>query len=184
MDRTLKVYTNTDHLFAEFTFYYDQPRQVSAHYTLYRRLYNDDEEDESKSVYPLDDRDIYADYREFTSIEEVKNFDMALVKKYAGHDMTDPAGSYRYVYPSEPVLLRYVAANHVKVIGIIDVRFSFIENTKDLKFYSAEHPRFDFELSSGSLETNISCIAKIPVYWDREPYQINQHDLKRLEAWY
>ena len=46
MDRTLKVYTKTDHLFAEFTFHYDQNRQVNAHYTLYRRLYNDDEEDE------------------------------------------------------------------------------------------------------------------------------------------
>jgi len=184
MDRTLKVYTKTDHLFAEFTFHYDQHRQVNAHYTLYRRLYNDDEEDESKSVYPMDDRDIYVDYREFRSIDEIKAFDKELVKKNARHDMTDPAESYRYEYPADPVLLRYVAANHVKIFGIIDVRFSFIENTKELKFYSAEEPRFDFDLSGNSLETNISCIAKIPIYWNREPYEINPHDLKRLPPWY
>lgn len=184
MDRALKVYTQTNHLFAEFTFYYDQPRQVNAHYTLYRRLYNDDEEDEGKSVYASDDRDIYIDYREFSSIDEAKAHDIDLVKKYAGRDMTGPADTYRYVYPADPVLLRYVAANHVRIFGLIDVRFNFIENTKELKFYSAEEPRFDFDISTDSLETNLSCIAKIPVYWNRELYEINPHDLKRLPEWY
>lgn len=184
MDRTLKVFSKTGHLFAEFIFNYDTHRQVNCHYTLYRRLYNDDEEDESKSVYPSDDRDIYVDYREFKSIDEVKSFDAALVKKYAGNDRATPAESYSYVYPADPVLLRYVAANHARIFGLIDVRFSFINNTKELKFYSAEEPRFDFDISATSLETNLSCIAKIPVYWNREPYEINPHDLKRLPEWY
>jgi hypothetical protein len=184
MNRTLKVYTKTDHLFAEFTFYYDQPRQVNAHYTLYRRLYNDDEEDEGKSVYPSDDRDIYVDYREFRSIDEAKAHDKDLVKKEVGRDMTDPQDSYRYVYPTDPVLVRYVAANDARIFGLIDVRFSFINNTKELKFYSAEEPRFDFDISANSLETNLSCIAKIPVYWNREPYEISPYDLKRLPEWY
>ena len=59
MDRTLKVYTKTDHLFAEFVFHYDHAHQATARYTQYRRLYNDDEEDENKSVFPLPDRDLY-----------------------------------------------------------------------------------------------------------------------------
>lgn len=184
MDRILKVYTKTDHLFAEFTFSYDSPRQVSAHYTLYRRLYSDDEEDESKSVYPLDNRDIYVNYREFSSIDEIKNYDKGVVRENLGRDMTDPAESYRYVYPPDPVLIRYVAANHLGTIGMIDFLFSFIENTKDMRYRSAEHPRFDFDLQAGSLDSNISCIAKIPIYRYGEIYEISPYDLKRLEPWY
>src|ERR1700749_1106965 len=107
MDRTLKVLTKTGHLFAEFTFNYDYPRQATAHYILYRRLYNDDEEDESKSVYPLIEMDVHLQYRQFTSIDEIKSYDIGIVKEYAGRDMTDPHEPYKYVYPPEPVLLRY-----------------------------------------------------------------------------
>jgi hypothetical protein len=184
MDRTLKVFTKTDHLFAEFIFNYDRPRQATAHWIQYRRIYNDDEEDESKSVYPLMDRDIYLDFRQFGSIDQAKAHDIEVVKNELGRDMTDPAGSYRYFYPPDPVLLRYVAANHIATIGLIDVRFSFIENTKEMKFLSAANPRFDYELSTNSLETNLSCISKIPMYRDGEIYEINPYDLTRLEPWY
>ena len=180
MDRTLKVYTKTDHLFAEFTFYYDHPQQVTARYIRYHRLYDDDEEDEGKSVFPGGETDAYLQYREFTSIEQIKAHDMEVVKKQMGRDMTDPATSYRYVYDPQPVLLRYVATNHIGCIGMIDVRFSFIENTKEVKFLSATHPRFDTEMSSNSMETNVSCITRMDVFTDRDIVRINSHDLKRL----
>jgi hypothetical protein len=185
MDRTLKVYTKTDHLFAEFTFNYDHARQATAHYTQYRRLYNDDEEDENKSVYAAGDREVYIQFRQFGSIDEIKANDEELVKKELGRDMPDPSGTYKYVYDPQPVLLRYVAANHRGCIGMINVLFSFIDNTKEVKFLSAANPRFDVDISSNSLETNISCILRIPVYHDRgEPGEISSRDLKRLEPWY
>lgn len=184
MDRSLKVYTSTGHLFAEFTFNYDHKNQASGKYTLYRRLYDDNEEDENKSVYPLFDMDLYLNYRKFDSIEHIKKHDIEVVQKSVGRDMTDPKG-YTYVYSPDNVLLRYVAANHLGCIGMIDIRFSFINNTKEVKFMSAANPRFDFELSSNSLETNLDCIAQIPMYnkWG-EPGEISTHDLTRLEAWY
>jgi len=185
MDRTLKVYTKTDHLFAEFTFNYDHAQQATAHYIQYRRLYNDDEEDENKSVYPAGETYVYLQYREFGSIEEIKAYDVELVKKELGRDMTDPAGSYKYVYDPQPVLLRYVAENHLGCIAMINVLFSFIGNTKEVKFLSATNPRYDLDISANSLETNISCILRIPVYRDREePGQLSSYDLKRLEPWY
>jgi hypothetical protein len=88
MDRTLKVYTKTDHLFAEFTFNYDQRQQATVHYIQYRRLYNDDEEDEGKSVYPLMETDRYLHYIQFDSIDKIKAFDVDVVKEELGRDGT------------------------------------------------------------------------------------------------
>jgi hypothetical protein len=184
MERILKVYAGTGHLFAEITFNYEYPRQAKAFCQEYRRLYNDDEEDESKSVFPGYGQDLYLQYREFKSIEEIKAHDKELVKKELGRDMKDPA-SYKYVYDEQPVLLRYVVANHIGCIGMVNILFSFINNTKEVKFLSADKPRYDFDISSNSLETNIACIMRIPVYKDREePREISPYDLTRLEPWY
>ncbi|MDB4919484.1 hypothetical protein [Mucilaginibacter sp.] len=183
MDRTLKIYTKTEHLFAEFTFHYDHPGRASGHYTQYRRLYNDDEEDESKSVFPLMQMDLYPQFRQFESIDQIKAHDVELAKNELGRDMTDPRG-YTYVYDPTPVLLRYVVENHRGCIGMINVLFSFIDNTKEVKFLSATNPRYDFDISSNSLETNVSCIVRIPWYTDRDVREISSHDLKRLEPWY
>ena len=184
MDRTLKIYTKTDHLFAEFIFSYDHAQQATARYIQYRRLYNDDEEDENKSVFPLTEMDIYIPFIQFESIDQVKAWDTELVKKQIGQDMTDAPGTYKYVYDPTPVLLRYIAANHIGFIGMVNVLFSFIDNTKEVKFLSGTNPRFDIDLSSNSLETNISCILRIPVYTARDVDQISSYDLKRLEPWY
>jgi hypothetical protein len=183
MDRTLKVFAKTQHLFAEFVFHYDHIRQATGHYTQYRRLYNDDEEDEGKSVYPINEMDLYLNFKQFDSIEQIKAHDIDLVKKELGRDMTNP-NDYTYVYDPVPVLLRYVVANHLGTIGMINVLFSFINNTKEVKFLSATHPRFDIDISSNSLETNLSCILRIPVYTDREVREISSYDMKRLEPWY
>jgi hypothetical protein len=184
MDRTLKVYTKTDHLFAEITFNYDRERQAGAHYILYRRLYNDDEEDESKSVYASDERDLYVTFRQFDSIDQIKAHDIDLVRKEFGRDMPDPASTYKYVYESTPVYLRYIAGSDRHFVGVINIIFSFIDNTKEVKFLSGTGPRFDQELSSNSLETNISCILRIPVYTERDMGQIYSSDVKKLPPWY
>jgi hypothetical protein len=184
MDRILKIFTKTQHLFAEFTFNYDHPRQASCHYTEYRRLYRDDEEDESKSVYPIDDRDLHMSYKAFASINEIKAHDMALVNKELGREMKDPPSSYSYTYDSVPVLYRYVVENNRGCMGMVNILFSFIDNTKEVKFLSANNPRFDVDISSNSLETNVDCIVRIPLYVDRDVREISSHDLKRLEAWY
>jgi hypothetical protein len=98
--------------------------------------------------------------------------------------MKDPASSYKYVYDPTPVLLRYVVENHLGCIGMINALFSFIENTKEVKFLSATNPRFDVDISSNSLETNLSCILRIPVYTDRDEREISPYDLKKLPPWY
>ncbi len=183
MDRTLKIYTKTEHLFAEFDFHYDHANQAKARYTMYRRLYNDDEEDDNKSVYPAYEADLYAQFRQFSSIDEIKAHDVDFVKKELRGDMNDPRG-YTFVYDSSPVLLRYVAENHQGCIGMVEIRFSFIDNTKEVKFLSATHPRFDVDISSNSLESNIDCILRIPVYTDRDIRQLYSYDLKKLGAWY
>lgn len=184
MDRTLKVYAKTGHLFAEFTFNYDYGQQATAQYIQYRRLYRDDEEDESKSVYPLDNRDLHLPFRRFDSIEQAKQHDKELVKKELGRDMTGDPNSYSYTYDAQPILLRYVVENHRGCIGMVNILYSFIDNTKEVKFLSATHPRFDFDISSNSLETNIECILRIPVYTDRDMREMSPHDLKRLPPWY
>jgi len=184
MDRTLKVYTKTDHLFAEFVFTYDHARQAGGRYTQYRRLYNDDEEDDNKSVFPLMETNLYLTFIQFDSIDKIKAYDIDIVKKELGRDMTDPAASYKYVYDPQPVLLRYIAANHRETVGMINILFSFIDNTKEVKFLSGTNPRYDYDLTADSLETNISCILRIPVYTDRDIREISSHDLKRLPPWY
>lgn len=185
MDRTLKVYAKTGHLFAEFTFNYEHPQQATCHYVEYRRLYRDDEEDESKSVYPGMEMDLHLQFRQFKSIEEIKTHDMELVKKELGREMKDQPNTYNYVYEATPILLRYVVANHIGCIGMVNILFNFIDNTKEVKFLSATNPRFDFDMSSNSLETNIACISKIPVYQERGDIgEISPYDLKRLPPWY
>lgn len=184
MDRTLKVFSPTQHLFAEITFHYDLPRQATAHCTQYQPLSPTDEDDDSKSVYPLFDTDWHLQFRQFETIDQIKAHDQELVQQKLGHDMTDPK-SYSYAYDPTPVLLRYVAQNHRGCEGMVNVLFSFADNTKEVRFLSGAHPRFDFELSSNSLETNLDCILRIPVYRLRqEPGQLSPHDLQRLEPWY
>jgi hypothetical protein len=185
MDRILKVYSKTQHLFAEFIFSYDNHREASVHYIEYRRLYNDDEEDENKSVYRGMEWDQRLNYAEFKSIDEIKAHDKEVVKKEMGREMKDAPDTYSYVYEEQPVLQRYVYEDHRGCHGMINIMYSFIGNTKELRFLSAKEPRFDFEISSDSLETNLSCIKRILLFneWG-EQYEISPYDLKKLPTWY
>ena len=183
MDRSLKVYSKSGHLFAEFEFSYNYNNQATTHYTQYRRLYDEDEEDENKSVYPLFDTDRYLQFRKFDTLDQIKQHDRQVVKNELGRDMKDE--EYTYDYGNDPILLRYVSENHRGCTGIVDIRFNFNDNLKQLKFYSAQNPRFDVDLESNSLETNMEAMARIPIYRDREePGQLSLYDLKRLPAWY
>ena len=184
MDRTLKVFSKTQHLFAELTFNYDQRRQATAHCIEYRRLYTDEEEDESKSVYPSMETDIHLSFIQFDSIDKIKEHDVQLVKKQLGREMKDDIKDYTFTYDADPILLRYLVENHRGCIGMVNVLYSFINNTKELKFLSATNPRFDVDISSNSLETNLDCMLRVPVYTDREVGEISPYDIKRLPPWY
>lgn len=184
MDRTLNVYAKTGHLFAEFQFHYDQPQQATGHYTEYRRLYTDEEEDEFKTVIPLVKMDVYLTFRQFGSIDEIKAHDREVIRREMGHSMEGRPDEYVYTYDSEPVLQRYVAANPLGCIGIVNVRYSFAGNTKEVEFISGTNPRYDATLSADSLETNISCILRLPIHLNEEITGISSHDLTRLLPMY
>jgi hypothetical protein len=184
MDRILKVFAPTGHLFALFVFNYDRPNSATGKYTTYRRIYNDDEEDEHKAVYPMMEMDFYPGFKQFSSINEIQANDRRLVLKEVGRDMDKP-DLYKYVYGEEPILYRYVTDSEHYNIGMINIYSSFINNTKELRYYSAKESRFDFEISSNSLETNIDCILRIPFFaHDGEVVSLNYHDLRRVPTGY
>jgi hypothetical protein len=159
MDRILRIYTKTDHLFAEFIFSYDGSQQLYINYTGYRQLYADDEpESEGKAVYPMDYMDYHESYREFASIEEIKVWDKAHIKTRFREDLS----SYKFVYEPETILYRYVCTTHRNVPGIINIRANFIENKKELELISGIRPYDDCVLSSDSLTGNFNLIELIP----------------------
>jgi hypothetical protein len=186
MDRTLKVFKPSGHLLVEVSFNYDHPKQCKAHHQEYRQLYDDnDPDDESKSVYPSMDMEHYVTYREFKSIAEIKAYDKDFVKNEIGRYLSGvDLNKCRFEYDASPVLYRYILANHQGFMAMINVMFSFIDNTKEIKLLSGYHPRFDMDVSTNSLETNVGAIVKIPLYVDRDEREISSHDLRRLPAWY
>lgn len=184
MDRTLTVFKPSGHKLLEVTFYYDHPGQCKAHHQEYRQLYDDnDPNDENKSVYPSMDMEHYVNYRAFRSIDEIKAFDKEFVKKELERYVGDTS-KCKFEYDPSPVLYRYVLENHRGFMAMINVKFSFIDNTKEIKLLSGFHPRFDMDVSTNSLEPNVAAIVKIPLYVDRDEREISSYDLRRLEAWY
>jgi hypothetical protein len=173
MDRTLRVYAATGHLFAEITIDYEHAQNVSARCTVYQPA---EGPEDLKTVVPLIMFPLELPYREFASIEEMQAGDVQTVKEQLAAHMTDEPGNYTYAYDDQPVLVRYVAGD----TGIVDIRFSFAGNTKHLKFISAINPRHDCELSSLSLETNISLISRIPVYDGEGGQKFDTSTLRRL----
>ena len=111
-----------------------------------------------------------------------ENTKKEVVKKEMGHDMSNPK-DYTYVYDPEPVQIRYLVENHRGCIGMVNAVFCFINNTKEVKFLSATNTRYDVDITSDSLETNLECMLRIPLYRDREePGQISPYDIKRLSS--
>ena len=138
MDRTLKIFKASGHKLAEFVFNYDTARQATARRTEYRQLFDDDDpDDESKSVYESGSYESYLNYQQFDSIEKIKAFDREYAKKELRDSMSGCLDGYQFVYEPEPVLLRYVLSYPRSVVGMVNVRFSFINNTKEVAFLSA-----------------------------------------------
>jgi len=181
MDRTLTVFKPSGHKLAEIVFAYDKPQQASAYVTEFRQLYDDnDPDDESKSVYESGTREHYLNYRQFDSIDQIRAFDREFVRKELGRDLTSPLESHRFEYGEEPIMQRYVAANHFGVIGMANVRYSFSANLKEVSFLSGRSPKFDTEISANSLETNLSCLLRITEY---DTPIIHPSDLNKLPLW-
>ncbi len=171
MDRILRIYTKTDHLFAEFIISYDQRRQAYVNYTGYRQLYSDDEpESESKSVYVIDYMDYNIPYRDFRSIEEIKAEDLRMVKERIREDLSH----HKFVYEPNEVLYRYTLTTHRDFPGIVNIRANFLENKKELELISGISERMDEKIESNSLEGNFSLIERI--YDERARYS----DIKRI----
>ncbi|MBF9221444.1 hypothetical protein [Hymenobacter ruricola] len=184
MDRTVKIFKPSGHKLAEITFSYDRGQQAQARITEFGQLYDDDDpDDESKSVYELLSRESYVKYQQFDSIDKIKAFDREYARRELRTSLDKPIDQYTFVYDADPVLLRYVLSRHHQgeVIGMVNVRFSFINNTKELAFLSGQHPRFDTELSANSLETNYSCMERMMLYEDSI---VSACDVTRLDPWY
>jgi hypothetical protein len=181
MDRLLTIIKPSGHKLAEINFTYENGRSAKASVREFRQLYDDnDPADESKSVYDAGEREYYVDYREYDSIEKIRAADVDFVQKELGRDLKDPIGSYQFIYDDQPVLQRYVIANNRQVIGMVNVRYCFIDNTKEIEFLSAESPKYDTTVSSSSLQTNLSCMVALTKYGETF---INPHDIKKLPLW-
>jgi hypothetical protein len=183
MDRTLTVFKPSGHKLAELTFLYDEPRQCIVRLAEFNQLYDDnDPADEDKSVFELMAREQYVPFQQFDSLDQARAADRELVRRELGRDLSAPLDAYRFVYAPEPILQRYVAANHVGVIGMAHVRYSFIDNLKEVAFLSARSPKYDQELTATSLQTNLSLLTALADYEHDRPL-ISASDLTRLPLW-
>jgi hypothetical protein len=149
-------------------------------------LYDDnDPDDENKSVYPSMDMEHYVTYKEFKSVDEIKAYDKDFMKREIGRYLNNiDLNKCRFEYATDPVLYRYIMANHQGFMAMINVLFSFVNNTKEIKLLSGYNPRFDVDVSTNSLESNVAAIVKMPLFMDRDQREISAYDLKRLEPWY
>jgi hypothetical protein len=188
MDRVLKVYCNAGYTFADVEFSYDKRNRALGKYTTYRVLYiSEDEETKEQTIHTREDesRDMYINFRKFSSIQEMKAHDVDIIKQNLGRDMTDPAG-YTFIYEAEPVQRRYfIGMDHThEKIGVANISFDIEKNIKELRFLSAKGFKWDFETTSDCLETNMDLISKI-MFWDRWGQQVDLqgYDLHKVDTW-
>lgn len=183
MERTCTIFKPSGHKLATMTFNYDWYHRATVSVAEFRQLYADDDpDDESKSVYESSQYELHHAARQFAFLDEIKAFD----RDFAGRELwlrqDYPLATCQFTYDPAPVLLRYVASYPNKLVGMCDVRFSFPDNVKQVSFRSAEHPRFDMDLTADSLETNLSCLGRIELYG--EPIISPGLDLAQLGPWY
>ncbi len=183
MERTCTIIKPSGHKLAELTFTYDWHNRATVSVVEFRQLMDDDDpNDEYKSVYEASCYELEHAPQQFDSLAAIQAFDrdFASRKLWLRHDYA--LATCRFEYSPDPVLLRYVVSHPRQLIGMCDVYFSFIANTKQATFRSAEHPRFDMELTADSLETNFSCLGRFSMYG--EPVIHSGLDIARLGAWY
>jgi len=182
MDRTLTLIKPSGHKVAELVFSYDEARWANVAIKEFRQLYDDDDpSDDSKSVYESYQHDDKLPYQPLDSIEKIRAFDQQYVQQKLGRDLPLPLASYRFEYAADPVLLRYVLTTPRAVVGMVDIRFSFSDNTKQVAFRSAKHPRFDMDLTLTALEPNYGALSQLTIYDDPVLFGC---DVEKLEPWY
>ncbi len=186
MDRLFKVYSKKGYLFAEVEFSYDKPRQVSAKYALHR-MYESEDQDTGEITYNTyemrSELNPYYNFREFLSIADVKKHDSDYVQQQFGSDMTDPAG-YDFIYEAEAVLRRYIISDGRTFTGVADIRYTFLENKKAIRFLSGKQFIDDMEMDSSSLTTNHDLIQSLPMT-DRygQPWHFDAAYTTKVDSW-
>jgi len=183
MERTCIIFKPSGHKLAELTFSYDWNNWGTVSVVEFQQLNAEDYPDEeSKLVFESSHYELRHPPRQFASIDAIRAFDRDFASRelWLRHDYA--LATCQFEYSPDPVLLRYVVSRPNKIIGMCDVYFSFINNTKQVAFRSAEHPRFDMELTADSLETNLSCLGRFRLY--DEPIIHQGLDIAQIGPWY
>lgn len=182
MERTCTIFKPSGHKLAELTFTYDWDNWATVSVVEFQPIDTDDLGDESKLVYEGCRYELQHAPQPFASLAAIQAFDRDFASRelWLRHDHA--LASCRFEYSPDPVLLRYVVSSPRRFIGLCDVYFSFIDNTKRVTFRSAEHPRFDMELTADGLETNFNCMGRITKYG--EPAIYRGLDIAQLGPWY
>lgn len=182
MDRTLTLFKPSGHKVAELTFSYDEARWADVSIAEFRQLHDDDDpDDDDKSVYESFKQNDKLRYEPLDSLDKVKAFDRQYVQQHLGRQLPLPLADYRFEYATGPVLLRYVLSTPRGVVGLVDIRFSFTGDTKQVAFRSGREPRFDIDLELTALTTNYEGLSQLELYG--EPV-LPGCDVAKLAPWY
>jgi len=152
MDRELRVMKGGYEL-AELIYNYDRPGSGMVKIKINRII---DLSDDMKSTYPLLQFESHFHHPEFTTLEELKEFDKQQLNQH--RDFTSELDdSIEYLY--EPMVFRYLITQR-ETIGIADIKADFNGNKKEMQFISARSQREDCNfLASDSLQINHSLLT-------------------------
>ena len=164
MDRELKVMKHGQ-LLARLDFNYESEKRGRVKVLINRLL---DLGDDMWSSYPLYEAEDYFwhDGKVPDTFAELKKYDADFLKKQPGAK-DELTGELTYVYEPEPY--RYLLKQR-DTIGIADIEVNFEENTKQLKFSSAQRIRDDFPASTTAFEPNVIFIKRVSGDYLRDVY--------------
>lgn len=179
MDRTFKVYSRPNCLYAELTFGYDRPGEVSCRCVTYGAYESGTDDEPSWSVYKLGERELHLPFQRCSTRAELEAYDRALFARLLKEDL-DPALTPTFAYEEEPQQVRYFFENHLGFHGMADIRFDFLQNTKELRYYSGHTLRDDWTLQATALDSNSDCMLQVPLFERGEPTQLNLRDARKI----
>lgn len=172
MDRKLLIHSKKGYLFAELNFNYEVQGRAEgsvtqySHYEIEPGLY---------STFPLMTMDLWPEYKKYGSVDEIKAYDLGVVKDRLGREMGN-MNDYVLSYETEDRFRRYVIQNSREVVGVVNIRSNFHQNMKELEFISTLSVYHDEKIMSDSLEGNFDLVQRI--YDERVRYC----DLKKVEG--